>query len=64
GFEGIIRFDKSKPDGAPRKLLDVSRLEELGWRHKISLREGIEKTYKWYAKNKVTSDKKIVTRDE
>jgi len=41
-------FDTSKPDGAPRKLLDVSRLHDLGWRHRISLREGIASTYHWF----------------
>jgi GDP-L-fucose synthase len=51
GFEGEIRFDTSKPDGTPRKLLDVRRLEFLGWRANISLREGIRQTYKWYLKN-------------
>jgi GDP-L-fucose synthase len=50
-YEGKIRFDSSKPDGAPRKLMDVSRLNNLGWKHRISLREGIEKTYFWYAQN-------------
>jgi GDP-L-fucose synthase len=45
GFEGEIVFDASKPDGTPRKLLDVSRLGALGWRAKIGLREGIEQTY-------------------
>jgi GDP-L-fucose synthase len=43
-----IAFDPSKPDGTPRKLLDVSRLHHLGWRHKIELREGIERTYRWF----------------
>ena len=43
-----IRFDSSKPDGTPRKLLDVSRLHALGWRHRIELREGIESTYAWF----------------
>jgi GDP-L-fucose synthase len=43
-----IRFDTSKPDGTPRKLLDVSRLHELGWRHHRGLREGIEHTYQWF----------------
>jgi GDP-L-fucose synthase len=43
-----IVFDTSKPDGAPRKLLDVSRLAALGWRSSIPLREGIESTYRWY----------------
>ncbi len=42
-----LEFDRSKPDGAPRKLLDVSRLHALGWRHRIGLREGIERTYRW-----------------
>jgi GDP-L-fucose synthase len=50
GFDGEIRYDSSKPDGTPRKLLDVSRLGSLGWAPKISLREGIEMTYVWYAK--------------
>ena len=41
-------FDPTKPDGTPRKLLDVSRLHALGWRHRIGLREGIERTYEWF----------------
>jgi GDP-L-fucose synthase len=44
-------FDTSKPDGTPRKLLDVSRLHALGWRHRIALREGIAATYEWFASN-------------
>jgi GDP-L-fucose synthase len=48
GFTGSIRHDLSKPDGTPQKLLDVSRLESMGWRSKTSLRDGIEKTYRWY----------------
>lgn len=48
GFKGEIRHDLSKPDGTPRKLLDVSKLFELGWRPKVSLEEGIRKTYEWY----------------
>ncbi len=48
GYEGEIRFDPSRPDGAPRKLLDVSRLHALGWRHRIGLREGLERTYRWF----------------
>jgi GDP-L-fucose synthase len=43
-----ITFDSSKPDGTPRKLLDVSRLHGLGWQHKIELRTGIERTYRWF----------------
>jgi GDP-L-fucose synthase len=48
GFKGELVFDTSRPDGTPRKLLDVSRLRELGWQPKISLREGIRQTYEWY----------------
>ncbi|MFZ5653334.1 MAG: GDP-L-fucose synthase [Pseudomonadota bacterium] len=48
GFEGRIVLDPSKPDGAPRKLLDVSRLHALGWRARIGLEEGIRATYQWY----------------
>lgn len=50
GFEGEIYFNTEMPDGTPRKLLDVSKLKELGWEYKIALREGIEKTYKDYVK--------------
>ena len=48
GYEGAIRFDTSKPDGTPRKLLDVSRLSELGWTARIGLAEGIRSTYAWF----------------
>ncbi len=48
GFSGDLVFDQSKPDGTPRKLLDVSRLASLGWKAKISLKEGIAQVYKWY----------------
>lgn len=48
GYEGAIEWDASRPDGTPRKLLDVSRLHALGWRARIGLREGIEETYRWY----------------
>ncbi len=48
GFDGDITFDTSKPDGTPRKLLDVSRLNKLDWHSKISLREGIQSLYEWY----------------
>jgi GDP-L-fucose synthase len=48
GYTGRIEFDASKPDGTPRKLLDTSRLGELGWRPRIGLREGLESTYRWY----------------
>jgi GDP-L-fucose synthase len=48
GFEGAIVNDTSKPDGTPRKLLDVSRLHALGWQARIPLRDGIEQTYQWF----------------
>lgn len=48
GYEGAIEFDSTKPDGTPRKVLDVSRIAELGWRARISLEEGIRATYEWY----------------
>jgi GDP-L-fucose synthase len=51
GFKGELVFDKSKPDGMPRKLLDVSLLDRLGWRSGMTLEEGLEKTYEWFLKN-------------
>lgn len=51
GYEGELIFDSSKPDGTPRKLLDVSRLEAAGWIYKTELRDGIEKAYEWYREN-------------
>jgi len=51
GFEGDIKYDLSKPDGTPRKLLDVSKMKELGWKPRISLEEGIRRTYEWYIEN-------------
>jgi GDP-L-fucose synthase len=51
GYRGEIDYDRDKPDGMPRKLLDVSRLTSLGWKPRLSLREGIEKTYAWYKEN-------------
>ena len=50
-YRGNIEFDRSKPDGTPRKLLDVSRLSQAGWRAQISLRDGIQSTYDWYINN-------------
>lgn len=52
GFHGEIVHDLSKPDGTPRKLLDVSRLNELGWKSSISLREGVETTYAWFLEHR------------
>ncbi|MEP4891151.1 MAG: GDP-L-fucose synthase [Aliiglaciecola sp.] len=51
GFEGDISFDASKPDGAPRKLMNVSRLKDLGWQYSISLEEGLASTYEWFLAN-------------
>jgi len=51
GFEGVIIYDSSKPDGTPRKLMDVSRLTELGWKYKTELRDGITTTYEWFLEN-------------
>nr|WP_285623361.1 GDP-L-fucose synthase [Kineosporia sp. NBRC 101677] len=51
GWEGRLSFDTSKPDGTPRKLLDVSRLRGLGWAPTVSLREGVESTYRWFTDN-------------
>ncbi len=51
GYPGQLLFDPSKPDGTPRKLLDVSRLHATGWRHSLSLPDGLRLTYDWYCKN-------------
>jgi GDP-L-fucose synthase len=48
GFDGELRFDASKPDGTPRKLLDVSRLSAMGWKPQVPLREGLQRTYRWF----------------
>jgi len=48
GFEGQLTFDTTKPDGTPRKLIDVSRLSDMGWNYHVDLEEGLRKTYKWY----------------
>lgn len=48
GFEGSLKWDSSKPDGTPRKLMDVEKLKALGWTASISLRDGLEQTYQWY----------------
>ena len=48
GYEGAVSWNTSMPDGTPRKLLDISRLTQLGWKPRISLREGLKSTYKWY----------------
>ena len=50
GFEGELKFDTTKPDGTPRKLIDVSKITELGWHHKIGLNDGLKHTYEWFQK--------------
>ncbi|OLO27346.1 GDP-fucose synthetase [Priestia megaterium] len=54
GYEGEIQFDITKPDGTPRKLVDVTKLNALGWKADTSLEAGIEKAYKWFLENKLT----------
>ena len=57
GFKGEIRFDESMPDGVPRKLLDISRITDLGWKPSIPLKEGIASTYAWYLENEERAKK-------
>jgi len=51
GFQGQLEWDRTKPDGTPRKLLDVSKLTALGWKPRIALRDGISRTYEWFLEN-------------
>ena len=51
GYQGAIHWDRTKPDGTPRKLMDVSRINELGWKAKVNLEDGIAKTYEWFLEN-------------
>jgi len=51
GFTGELKFDSSKPDGTPRKLLDTSKIESLGWKAEISLKDGLTSTYQWFLHN-------------
>jgi GDP-L-fucose synthase len=52
GFSGALTFDPSKPDGTPRKLMDSGRLRAIGWKPRISLRDGIRATYEWYLRER------------
>lgn len=54
GFKGKLTFDSSKPDGTPKKLLDVSRLNKLGWEAQIELKEGLKTTYDWFLHHQAT----------
>ena len=60
GYRGGIRYDPSKPDGTPRKLLNVSRIEALGWKARVSLHEGIEQTYSWYLEQQITTEEAAI----
>ncbi|NMB81999.1 MAG: NAD-dependent epimerase/dehydratase family protein, partial [Ignavibacteria bacterium] len=51
GYKGEIIYDTTKPDGTPRKLMDVTRINVVGWKYKTSLEKGIEKAYKWFLEN-------------
>ncbi|MDR2531907.1 MAG: GDP-L-fucose synthase [Oscillospiraceae bacterium] len=51
GYQGDLKFDSSKPDGTPRKLLDISRITELGWKPALTLEQGIKQTYAWYCES-------------
>jgi GDP-L-fucose synthase len=55
GFVGELKFDASKPDGTPRKLLDIGKLRALGWEPKIELRDGLRRTYEWFLANEAAS---------
>ncbi len=55
GFEGGIELDRSKPDGTPRKLMDVTKLTRLGWKPRISLEDGVRSTYRWFVDNAATA---------
>jgi len=57
GYEGEIRFDKSKPDGTPRKLVDVSKINQLGWSAETTLENGLEKAYQWFLENEIATVK-------
>jgi GDP-L-fucose synthase len=54
GYTGTITWDASKPDGTPRKLMDVSKMNEMGWKAQVDLEIGIQKTYEWYLNNQKT----------
>lgn len=55
GYQGEIRWDTTQPDGNPRRLLDISRMEKLGWKAKTDFREGVARTYRWFLENRATA---------
>jgi GDP-L-fucose synthase len=55
GFEGVLTFNTSKPDGTLVKLTDPSKLHALGWKHSVDLKEGLMRVYDWYSDNAITS---------
>ena len=59
GYTGRLTFDTTKPDGAPRKLIDVSRLSNIGWNYSVNLKDGLSKTYKWYLKTQYEDPKHL-----
>ncbi len=59
GYQGVIEYDIGKPDGTPRKLMDVGRLSELGWKARIPLSEGVASTYAWYLANRAGKDESL-----
>lgn len=61
GFTGTFRYDTARPDGAPRKLLDVSKLAAMGWRPRIALRDGLADAYRWFVANAATSRDQVAT---
>jgi len=48
GYEGKLTFDAEKPDGAPRKMIDITKLKKMGWEYTVDLKDGLKKTYIWY----------------
>jgi len=56
GYKNNIKWNTDKPNGTPRKVLNVDKMKSLGWEPKISLREGIQSTYKWYKENVIASN--------
>jgi GDP-L-fucose synthase len=59
GFNGEIIFNSQMPDGTPRKLLDVSKINNFGWKAETKLEDGISKVYEWYVKNKINKNDEL-----